>query len=318
MKTIGEFLKRKMALISLAMAGVEKNALSQKGEGLDNNITQERRHTQGQLMDSLKQGEITQEVMNLRWRMYKIIKAADGHITEITGYDDDGMPITKTKKIDKTKGLVKIKLDTHDNYPLEMVVDNTETASSGNDTMGNDFISIYDEVKKSINEDGDEIASHGEIKSSEFFATNKTDKPITIGRMFIPKFEIEKYTKKLNVRTISETEKLLEFYISLYPDADDKKTTLLISDIKKAIINPLSATFLEIKEVGFITYKTLGIEDFLEFQYDIVSLDKIIEFNGHYVIKYKATVKVNGKDIFEEHRVKELDDKYDRKEKKYK
>lgn len=313
---ISKWLKRKAAIMSLALAGVEKNALGQSKEGLDKSINQERRHTQGTLADSLKQGEITQEVMDLRWRTYKIMKASEGYITEITGYDEDDMPITKTRKSDRTKGLNKIKLDKYDSYPLEMVVDNTELASSGNDAMDNSFIDIYDEVKITIAENGDEVATHGEIKSSEYFATNKSEKPITIGRMFIPKFEIETYTKKLTIRKINETERLLEFYISMYPDVDDKKTNLLISDIKKAIINPLAATFLEIKEVGFITHKTLGVDDFMEYQYDINSLDKIIVFNGHYVIKYIATVKVDGKDVFEEHRMIDLDNKYDKKEAK--
>jgi hypothetical protein len=312
------WFKRKMAILSLAMSGVEKNALGQKGDSLDKTINQERRHTQGQLMDSLKQGEVTQEVMNLRWRTYKILKATEGVTAEITGYDDDGMPITKMRKTDKKKGLSKIKLDTFDSYPLEMVVDNTPVASGGNEAMDNTFINVYDEVQKNFNEDGELIsATHGEIKGDDYFATNKADLPIKIGRMFFPKFEIENFAKKLNVRKVNDAGiRLLEFYISMYPDVEDRKTRLLISDIKKAINNPVTATFLEIKEVGFITYKTLGVEDFYEYQYDIIELDKIIEFNGHYVIKYLAKVRVDAKDILDEHRVSELDDKYDRKEAK--
>lgn len=313
---ISKWLKRKAAIMSLALASVEKNALGQSKDGLDKSINQERRHTEGTLADALKQGKITQEVMDLRWRTYKIMRASEGYTTEITGTDSNGNYITKTKKLDKTKGLSKVKLDSFDSYPLELVVDNTELASGGNEAMDNNFIKLYDNLVFSVDKDGDEIATHGEIKSSEFFSTNKSEKPVTIGRMFIPKFEIETYTTKLVVRKINETERLLEFYISKYPDIDDKKTTLLISDIKKAIINPLAATFLEIKEVGFVTHKTLGADDFMEYQYDIISLDKIVEFNGYYVIKYKATVRVDGKDIFEEHRMVGLDEKYKKQEKK--
>ena len=73
---------------------------------------------------------------------------------------------------------------------------------------------------------------------------------------------------------------------------------------------------LEIKSVEFVTYKSLGVSDFLEFQYEIESFDKIIEFNGSYVIKFIAKVIVNGEDIMEEHRVEELDKKYADKAKK--
>ena len=54
----------------------------------------------------------------------------------------------------------------------------------------------------------------------------------------------------------------------------------------------------------------------MEYQYDILSFDKIIEFNGYYVIKFKAKVIINGEDILEQHRIEELDKKYETKEKK--
>lgn len=318
MNRIGSYVRKKIAILSLAMAGVEKNALGQKNDGLDKTIGQERRHTEGTMLDSLKQGKITQEVMDLRWRTYKILKASEGVSADITGYDENGMPIVKIRKTDKKKGLSKIKVDEFDTYPLEMVIDNTQVTSGGNDAMDNTYISVYDEVQKNFNADGDLIsATHGEISGEDYFATNKAEHPIIIGRMFRPKFEIETFAKKLNIRKINDSgDRLLEFYISMYPDVDDRKTRLLISDIKKAINNPLSATFLEIKEVGFITYKTIGVEDFYEYKYDIIRLDKIIEFNGHYVIKYLAKVNVDGKDMLDVHRMTSLDDKYERKEAK--
>ena len=252
--------------------------------------------------------DLYKQMGQLQDKVYEYVKDAEGN----------EIPVTVIKKTDKKKGLNKIKLDPYDVYPLEMVVDNTPVASSGNEAMDNSFISVYDDVQKNFNEDGELIsATHGVIKGDDYYATNKADLPIKIGRMFIPKFEIENFTKKLNVRKVNdEGIRLLEFYISMYPDVEDRKTRLLISDIKKAINNPVSVTFLEIKEVGFITYKTLGVEDFYEYQYDIIELDKIIEFNGHYVIKYLAKVSVDAKDILDEHRVTELDEKYDKKEKK--
>lgn len=315
---IRNWIKKNVSILSLAMAGVEKNALGQKNEGLDKTIGQERRHTEGTMLDSLKQGKITQEVMDLRWRTYKILKASEGVSADITGYDENGMPIVKMRKTDKKKGLSKIKVDEFDSYPLEMVVDNTQVTASGNDAMDNTFINVYDEVQKNFNADGELIsATHGEISSDDYFSTNKSERQIIVGRMFIPKFDIETFAKKLNIRKINDDgDRLLEFYISMYPDVDDRKTRLLISDIKKAITNPVAATFLEIKEVGFITYKTIGVEDFYEYQYDVIQLDKIIEFNGHYVIKYLAKVRVDGKDMVDVHRMTALDDKYERKEAK--
>ena len=93
-----------MATFSLALSIVENNALGQTADFLSSDVNQVRRNTQGQLADSLVHGEITQEVMELRWRTYKVLLETEGVTAEIVGYDDDGMPITKVRKVDKNKG----------------------------------------------------------------------------------------------------------------------------------------------------------------------------------------------------------------------
>ena len=306
-----KFIKKQTAYLALAMAGVEKNAFGQKGDDLDVSVNQERRHTQGTLMDSLKQGEVTQEVINLRWRMYKIINESANLVSDITGYDENGLPITKTRKINRKESVKKVKPDSFDTYPVEMVLDNSPI------TVG-----IETDIKTlatpTLNYDNNNIvtgATHGNI-SSEEYGLNKQELPISISRTITPRFELETYTKKLIIRTINETDKLLEFYVSKYPDDYNRTTRLFISDIKKIIENPRGSTTLEIDEVDFITHKTLGSDDFKLYHYKVKSFDKIIEFNGFYVIKFICETIINGEDIFENYRVADLDDKYERKERK--
>jgi len=312
------WFKKQMGFLSLALANVEKNALGQKGDELDVSVSQEQRHTQGTLADSLKQGRVTQEVMNLRWRTYKILEQADGLTTRITGYDEDDMPITETRKIDKKKFLKKIRQDEFDNYELEMVIDNTEITMSTNEAMGNSNISLFENPISSVNEDGISVKTHGEIKGDEYFITNKTEKPIFIERKNPAKFQIENFTKKLHVRKISDSKRLLEFYVSLYPDEYNRTSRFFISEIKKVIENGLNADMLEIENVKFITYKSIGVNDFLEYQYNDIIFDKIIEFNGHYVIKFIGNVSVDGLNIMLKHKQDELDKKYENKEAKNK
>ncbi len=317
MKKIKRWFANKMATISLAMANVEKNALGQMGETLSTDTAKFQRHTQGQLADSLINGEITQEVIDTRWRMYKIMRETEGVTAEIVGYDEDGMPIVKTSKRNVKAGLKKVKLDTFDDYPLEMVIDNSEIVLGGNQAMDNENISILDEVTKNFNDDGELVSvTHGTIDSIEYFASNKSERPIIIVRNQIPKFKLETYTKKLNVRKINDTERLLEFYVSKYPDEYNRTSRLFLSDLKKAIVEPEKSTILEFNAVNFITYKSMGVNDFLEFEYEIISFDKIIEHNGFYVIKFISKVKIDGRDILEEHRIAELDKKYENKQKK--
>jgi hypothetical protein len=323
MKKLSKWLKNQSAALSLALAGVEKNALGQNGGTLEQNINQERRHTQGTLADSLKQGEVTQEVMDLRWRTYKILNAVENYKAEIVGYekhiDENGkeiiLPVTKVTKVDKKRGLSKIKIDGFDDFPLEMVVDNSEITLDGNEAMKD--VKALDKVIINKNDKGEvESATHGEVSAEEYFAKLKGENPVKINRSSIPKFELERFTKKLCVRTINETERLLEFYVSMYPDEFNRTTRLFISDIKKAIVNPRQADFLEFDGVEFITYKTIGVDDFLHYSYTNVKFDKIVEFNGHYVIKFKANTLVNAHNIFEQYKQEELEQKYEKKERK--
>jgi len=313
---IKKWLNRRMAMLSLAIGNVEKNMLGQNGETLSSDVNQVQRHTQGQLADSLKHGEITQEVMDLRWRTYKILRESEGVTAEIVGYDEDGMPIVKTKKKNKKLGLSKVKLDPSDKYKLEMVVDNSEIVIGGNQAMDNENISMLDEVIMGENENGDLVATHGIIDSVEYFATNKAERPIVINRDTLPNFYLESFTLKMNVRTINETEKLLEFYVSKYPDEYNRTSRLFISEVKKILNEKTNSTMLEFNGVNFITYKTLGADDFLEYEYDDISFDKIVEFNGYYIIKFTAKIKTDGNDILETHRMAELDKKYEQKAKK--
>ena len=146
--------------------------------------------------------------------------------------------------------------------------------------------------------------------------TIKTDKPIKIIRDLRPKFELESFTNKLNIRIINDKERLLEFYVSIYPDEYDRKTRLFLSEVKKAIKNPRASNMLDIIGVGFTSYKDIGVKDFHQFHYEVKEFDKIVQFDGYYVIKFKSEVILNGEYLLEKYRLEELDQKYKNKESK--
>ena len=68
-----KWIKRQIAAFSLAMSSVEKNTLSQQGLTVDAGVNSEQSHKKGTLEYNLINGEVTQEVKDLRWRMYKIL-----------------------------------------------------------------------------------------------------------------------------------------------------------------------------------------------------------------------------------------------------
>jgi hypothetical protein len=84
---LGEWIKKKMVMVIFATSSVEKNIMSQDG-GVDvGSANQVQRHRQGSLADALTRGEITQEVKELRWRMYKVLDESKNFKTTIVGLD---------------------------------------------------------------------------------------------------------------------------------------------------------------------------------------------------------------------------------------
>lgn len=278
----GAWIKKKMAMFAFATSSVEKNMLGQDGGLNVGGTDQVQRHRQGTLADALTRGEITQEVKDLRWRMYKVLDETSKYKTNVVAFDEDGYAITETVSFDRTAGMSKIKVDNYDDYKLELVVNNDEVA------LG---------VLEALNDD-------------------KVEKAITCIRDFSPKFKIENFTKKMNVRTISDTEKLLEFYVSKYPNEDDRRTNLFISEIKKGLKNPRVCDFLDIMGVTFTSYKTIGVKDLLYFEYKVSKFDKLIEYDGYYVVKFKSEVIKNGESLYEKYKEDGLEEKYKNKEKK--
>tara|TARA_R100000544_G_C2225769_1_gene60570 strand:+ start:867 stop:1826 length:960 start_codon:yes stop_codon:yes gene_type:complete len=319
---MNKWIKRQIAAFSLAMSSVEKNTLSQQGLTVDAGVNSEQSHKKGTLEYNLINGEVTQEVKDLRWRMYKILGAVDKVKVNVISTDEEGYHTIET--INPTEGsdrllLAKVKLDSYDKYPLGMVVNNEEIVLGINETL-NDSVSGYTDTQvienKISDSSGNTRTSIGEISNSDYQSTIKSERLIDIAREFRPKFEIEKYTSKLNIRDITDSEKLLEFYVSRYPDEYNRKSRLFISELKRAIINPRSSDMLDIKTVGFLSYKTVGSKDFYYYEYDVQSFDKIIEFDGSYVIKFKCNVTVNGEYLLEKFREEGLETRYKNKERK--
>lgn len=288
--SLKKWFRNQIAGLSIAFSNVEKNFLNQEGKSLSDDANQERNLQQGTLADSLLRGEITQEVKDLRWRTYKILKNKEFLKLKLVGEDKNRL-IFETVSESRKKRSNRIMIDNLDPYHLEMVFTNNGISLGVGDVVNNDSVS-----------------------ASDYFATNKQERPIKIERTFFPKFYIENYTTKINIRTIDDKNKLIEFYISKYPDEYNLNSKMLINELKKIVENQLLNTkFLEFNEVGFITDNTLGVADNLLFTYKKIKFNKIIEFDGFYVIKFNGVVDVAGEDILLKYIEPELEVKYKNK-----
>ena len=316
MSKISTWLSRQIGSLMLATAKVEQNALSQEGQSLGTEASKFQRHSQGTLADDLVNGVITQEVKDLRWRMYKVLEASAKVSAKVVGDLDSGEYTVETYISEGTDVILnKVKLDSTDDYKLEMVVDAEAITKGREEALNADAIDTTLATESIIDEDGNERKTLG-IISNEDNEHHNIEYPIKIDREDIPKFYIEKFTKKLNVRIIDETHRLLEFYISKYPSEYDRKTYLLVSELKRAMVNPRATNILYIDNIGFVSYRTIGVNDFRVFEYKVIEFDKVVEFDGYFVIKFKCEVTTNGEYLLEKYREADLDNKYENKERK--
>lgn len=348
---MSNWLKKQLTTIAIAMANVEKNAFSQEGLDLSSNTAMTQTKNQHSIMNSLLRGEITEEVEKLRWRMYSVSSQMAKVSHKVKGYDSDGYPIMERVFIGDESRLKSIKTDETDAGDLIIVVDNTplnlplenalNMVDDSNIVLSANSVDIINYIKTNFideeydntsNTEIEDVDKHGRTSdinlndlihmSAVTIAENiKLDNtkertfPITISRESRPKFEIEKFTKKLHIKKFND-KYLLEFYTSKYPEEYDSTSRFFISAINKLKENPRKDSLIEIDTVHFVTDKTVGVPDYLEFEYKIEKFHNITEFNEYLVIKFVADVIKNGDSIIEKYRNNELDEKYKNKEKR--
>ena len=332
MSKLSNYIKKKMAILSFAMANVEKNALSQKADNLDKPINHEVSVNQGTLLQALLRGEITQEVKEFRWRMYKVDEASKKIKSKVVGIDDYGNDIIETYEYDEEEVLSKTKLDSGD-YKLVMIFKNEpslNTLSESMDNIGNivtdeKIIQNYKEASgdNNLNDDENEIDENkNDVKTVGVISLNSANDtinvkyPLIVDRNHIYKYDIEKFVELVYIRKINDTEFLLELLVQEKPDPERENSKSLIKDLNKAVENIAFGGFLDISKLMFVTNKTIGSPDNRLYEYEDLKFDKIIKFNGYFVIKYKAVVSINGKNLLDDFVDLELEEKYKTKAKK--
>ena len=90
MSKVKNWIRKNFAALALATASVEKDTLGQSSQELEGTIGHFQRHNQGTLADALDRGEITQEVKELRWRMFKVLEASDKMLISSLSVDEEG------------------------------------------------------------------------------------------------------------------------------------------------------------------------------------------------------------------------------------
>lgn len=257
------------------MKNTEDIILRQTGEDT-NSISVNQSVETKNLFKALLNGEITQEVEELRYMTYLVDK-------ESRNWEY----YTPTLALKKTNNDTKF-LKYDDSDGLELIT-----------SQLNDYIikGIDDSIK-------------------EFEKSVKKEYTISIKRDFTPRYRLEKFTTRLDVKRLDESHAILDFFVSSYSKPDDFTTAGFINEIKRIKEEGLKSDIIDIEEVSFITFHAYKLYDHLKFVFKNVVFKEIVEFDGHYILRFKAAFSTENRDPVKKYFSKTLDDKYAKKERK--
>jgi hypothetical protein len=238
------------------------------------------------LSKALLKGELTEEVKQLRYRTYKVDREAKNYkyfaptlaLKKKEGKDN------KFVSYDKSDGLDVITIQY--NYALS-----------------EDTLDAINQI---------ENGGRGE----------KTKYKFEIKRNFVPRFRLEEFLKKVVVKRLDETHAILDFYFSQYPErffntSDDKsfRSKAFINELKR-IRNGGNSDVLDMEQMRFITSHAYKKDDLIEYVFRNLWYRETVEFDGDYILRFKASIEHDGYDLTASYYNKTMDEKYKNNEKK--
>lgn len=276
--------------LAAATKNVETQTLSQVNvDSVEGGINVVQDVNQGvhELAKALLRGELTEEVKQLRYRNYKVDREAKKYkyfsptlaLKKKEGKDN------KFISFDKSDGLEVITVQY--NY------------------------AISEDVLDAINQ----IENGGRGKKTKYKFEFKRD--------FIPRFRMEEFAKKVVVKRLDETHAILDFYFSKYPErffrrSDDKsfRSKVFIHEIESIRDKGVKSDMLDVEELRFVTNHAYKQDDLMEFVFKNIMFREVAEFDGDYILRFKASIEHDGIDLTAAFYNKEMAEKYENKEKK--
>ena len=254
----------------------------------------------GVFSDMLEQKE-TQQVVEMRDKYYRVLKEADKWDTssiQIIGESEDGVVFGNTDGIKK-----KTKLDfmkhppvyNPQNLTIRTIQDNKQIQKK-NSLIGGYNASCDGDLLKNVND---------------------FDVTLTVTRdEFTPRFQIDKYTKRIVVRN-NGNRVIVDLYLPSESSQFGKIDAILIANLHRIKDeNILRSDLTDFLTIEWYSDKAWNSDDVCHFKYDDIKFIGADIFDGSFVLSFDCNVVENGTDLSEKFRTKELDEKYSNEDQK--
>lgn len=226
---------------------------------------------------ALLKGEVTQQVEELRYRTYKVDK-------ESKGFEYYAPTLALKKDRQDTKFM---KYDESDGLELITIQSN-------------------DVLVETVGETLEQVGGRGK----------RTQYRIKIKRNFVPRYKIEEYITRLDVKRLDEKHVILDMYVSKYPNDKDFKSKGFVREVEKIRDEKIKSDILDYEEISFITNHAYKLDDMIKFVFKNIWFREVVEFDGHYILKFKASLQQDTLDLTKKYFSKTMEEKYKNKEKK--
>lgn len=281
----------------LGMKKVNDETFTQVGYGSDGGTSVNKHIEKDSVAKDLLRGEVTQQVEELRYRTYKVDREAKkfeyfSPYAAIKGDKDD----SKFVQYDNSDNL---KLVT-----IQEVRRQVSTVFAGIENVDFDKDSYLDDK-------GRLCVNVGKFE-------DKKEYNIEIERDNNPRFKIEDYVTRLVVKEEDKEKEnyVLDLYVSKYPISDTIPAIYFVKECENIMNGYRKSDVLDILRLKFVTSHAYLLDDMIEFRFDKIFFRDILEYDGHYILKFRAHAYVNGKDLTDEFYSDTMAKKYENKEKK--
>lgn len=229
-----------------------------------------------------KQTQQVKEMVDSHYRIYRESNKYDTSSMKIIGFYDDGFPIFDTsQKLSK---------------------------KSVGDFLQHPPVFNPDDLKIITIQDNRHLEDNYET-SKALYTYDTTLKVVRDN--FTPRFKIEKLVKKMVVRECDKNKVLVDLYLPSEASQFGKIDAIVVSNLHNLKdSNTYKSDLTDLMEMSWFSDKAWNTEDILLFKYKVSELIGINIYDGNFVLTYVCDIIENGKDLTEQHRTKELDEKY--------
>ena len=103
---------------------------------------------------------------------------------------------------------------------------------------------------------------------------------------------------------------VLDFYVTKYPNDREWKSKGFVREVEY-IKTGRRSDVTDINSIEFITTHAFNFYDGITFKFNKLQFKEVLEYDGDYILRFNASVEINGKDFFDENQCESMKKKYD-------